>query len=784
MAQRAMRADESAGVSRLGLRLGHVIYRLRWWIIGFWIVVLFVSAPFAVMLPSALNSGGYTFSGSESIREANLEVSALHHPSGQLDVVFHSTTTLASDPSFQSEIQAFDSRARSFAGVTGIVNGGVGQDGKTVLRIVNFDVSAAALENDVGAFTALLPPAQPAKGYVTGDTAVFQAFNDVAQQDIEKADAAALPIALVVLLFVFGSLVAGSLPIVLAIVTLPVALAEVYLIAQHVSMNFIVLSIASIIGLGLSIDYSLFLTRRFREELGNGFSPEDAAARTLATSGEAIVFSALTVALSFCAMLLLDIPIMTSMGLGGIAVVLTAMLGAITLLISLFGVLGHRIDALSLRRRKATANASGARPVGLWHRWAMIIMRYPIPITVVVAALLIGLGWPVLSMRVGVPSLTSLPTDVPARQGLDILYAQYPALSASPIDIMAQTPDGGSVFTPANLTKIDTITQWLARQPHVTSVSSLMAPPTAPGATQLTPAQLIALYTSGAYLSTPGLAAFVANTTASDITLITVIDNTKVDSPAGVALIDHLRQDLPGVTGGLTTAVGGLQAITLDFNNYLYGNFPRALIFMLAATFLLLMILFRSIVLPLKAVIMNVLSIGVAFGALVAIFQWGWLSSVLGFTSEGFVESTVPVIEFCILFGLSMDYEVFLLTRIREEWLRSGNNRYAVAQGLEKTGGVITSAALILCIVTGAITLTSLISAKEVGLGMTIAVLVDATIIRSLLVPATMRLIGRWNWWLPGRPIPHERPFPADDTRGENLSGKPRGSESSYSPVS
>ncbi|HKS71401.1 MAG TPA: MMPL family transporter, partial [Ktedonobacterales bacterium] len=223
--------------------------------------------------------------------------------------------------------------------------------------------------------------------------------------------------------------------------------------------------------------------------------------------------------------------------------------------------------------------------------------------------------------------------------------------------------------------------------------------------------------------------------------------------------IIDLRRGDKAAGEGLNVYVGGFQAVSLDFNDYLYGNFPKTIAFVLIVTFLLLLLMFRSLLLPLKAVLMNVLSISAAYGVLVWVFQWGNLHTQLGFISEGFVETTVPVLLFCILFGLSMDYEVFLLSRIREEWLRSGNNRYAVARGLEKTAGVITNAALIFVIVTAALAFTTLVTTKEVGVGMTVAVLVDATIIRSLLVPATMRLLGRWNWWLPGRPVPVEKPM-------------------------
>jgi RND superfamily putative drug exporter len=283
-------------------------------------------------------------------------------------------------------------------------------------------------------------------------------------------------------------------------------------------------------------------------------------------------------------------------------------------------------------------------------------------------------------------------------------------------------------------------------------------------ATQGTPTlsdqQLIPLYTSGAYQHNSLAGPLVAATTHGNTTIITAYADTRMDSQAGKAVITELRAGDQQAGMGLKVLVGGSQAVSMDFNNYLYGNFPRAIVFILVATLLLLLVMFRSVLLPLKAVVMNVLSVSAAYGILVLIFQEGHLSGPLGFTPEGFIDSTIPILLFCILFGLSMDYEVFLLSRIREEWLRTHNNRYAVARGLEKTGGVITNAALLFVIVTGAFTFTSLVITKEIGLGMTVAVLVDATIIRSLLVPATMRLVGRWNWWLPGQHPPVECPKP------------------------
>jgi putative drug exporter of the RND superfamily len=262
------------------------------------------------------------------------------------------------------------------------------------------------------------------------------------------------------------------------------------------------------------------------------------------------------------------------------------------------------------------------------------------------------------------------------------------------------------------------------------------------------------MYTTGEYRQNPAIAQFVTSTTNGNMTLITATTNATVDSSQSKALVNNLRAGDKAAASGLTVLIGGDQADSLDFSTYLYGNFPWAILLILISTYLLLLLMFHSVLLPLKAILMNVLSVGACLGVLLFIFQWGHFSDILGFTPQGFLDSIIPILLFCILFGLSMDYEVFLLNRVREEWLLTHNNRWAVARGLEKTGGVITNAALLFVIVAGAFAFTSIVAVKEMGFGMALAVLLDATVIRTLLVPATMRLLGRWNWWLPGVATP------------------------------
>jgi RND superfamily putative drug exporter len=758
---------EAHGLYRIGLTYGRFIHRIRWLVIALWTVGLFACVPFTARVSSVLTGGGFTFNQSESVHAANVLTSALHQPQAQLLLVFTSANMPVSDPRYEIEVANVVDQAVAFPHVTSAVASPIaGKDGRTTFVTVGFDESEQSVENDLPAFRKVLPETgdalAPARIYVTGNPAVYAAFTAVTQQDTESAEQHALPLALLVLLIVFGTVVAAAMPLTLALVAIPVALAIVYAIAVHVATSVFVLNVASIIGLGISIDYSLFMTRRFREELARGRAVRDAIGWTIATAGEAILFSGLTVIIGFCGLLLIGIQVMTSFGMGGALVVLAAVVAALTLLPALLAVLGTRVNAVRLpvlgRLTAPDPRVERDERQGFWHGFALAVMRRPVLIIVGVVVILIGLGWPIFALNIGTPTSTSLPSSTEARQGLDLLSAQYPSLSDNPVDVVAQTPDGANVLTPENLAKIAALSQWLAAQRHVTGVTSLMDPPLVPGhEPSLTPTQLSALYSSGAYKSNPALAQLVAQTTNGATTLITVSTNAPIDSAAGKQLITTLRAGDKSHAQGLTVLVGGFQAISLDFNNYLYGNFPRAILFILVATYLLLLLMFRSAVLPLKAILMNVLSVSAAYGVLVFIFQQGHFSSLLGFEATGFIDSTVPILLFCILFGLSMDYEVFLLSRIREEWLRTRNNRYAVARGLEKTAGVITNAALLFMIVTVAFTFTRIVIVQEIGLGMTVAVLVDATIIRSLLVPATMRLLGRWNWWLPGRPLPVER---------------------------
>ncbi len=747
---------EPHGIARVGFTYGRAIYRIRWLVLALWLVALVASVPLAARIGSALNNNGLSNPSSESSRADTLINQRLRRPASTLQVVFQSASVPVSDPAYQAEVNGFMSRARSFPNVVAVTPAdAAGKDGRTTYITVAF-----SQDPTLANFQKLIPTgAQPAKAYLTGAQAFSDAFTNISLSDTDTTKRDVLPLVLIVLLVAFGTLLAALLPLALALVAVPVALAVIATIALHTEINSYVISIVTSVGLGISIDYSMFLVRRFREELAGGRSVRDAIGWMVATSGESILFSGLAVIIGFCGLLLMGISFMSSFGIGGICVVGAAMLAALTLLPALLGVVGHRINALRiplLGRLVAPKPAQGRDGQGFWHRWALGVMRRPWVVIVGVTALLLLLALPTLSLNIGTPNLTGIPADQPARQGLTILNTQYPQTAGDPVEVVAQTADGSNILSATNLAKVDALSAWLARQPHVTRVESLMRPPAIPGVTLPSEQALAAFYASGAYLRQSTLAQLVGASTAHDMTIISVTTDAPLDSVDGKALIAHLRANR-AQGQGLRVLVTGEQAESLDFTSYLFANFPAALIFVLVATYLTLLLMFRSLLLPLKAVLMNVLSVAASYGVLVFVFQQGRLEQVFGFTSTGTVDNIVPILLFCIIFGLSMDYEVFLLSRIREEWEKTHDNTYAVAHGLEQTAGAITSAALLFALFTSASIFTRLVTTKEVGLGITFAILLDATVIRTLLVPATMRVLGRWNWWLPGRPLPRGR---------------------------
>jgi len=565
---------------------------------------------------------------------------------------------------------------------------------------------------------------------VGGSAETFRQVGDTIEGDLVRAEAIAFPITLVLLLFVFGSVVAALLPLAVGAVAVLGTFLVLQLLTGVTDVSIYALNLTTALGLGLAIDYSLFIISRFREELAGGLDVRDAVVRTVQTAGKTVAFSGATVAISLAALLVFPQVFMRSFAYAGVAVVGVAVLGAVVVLPAVLAVLGRRIDSLRIgRRRSAAASApasASAGTTGSWHRLATGVMRRPIPIATVVIAFLLFLGSPFLGVEFGQTDDRVLPADNAARAVAQDLRDNFAGNEASALSVVA----AGSGDPAGRTAEIDAYAAELSAVDGVERVDSLTGS-----------------YVGGALVApaNPVSARFLG----ADGTWLSVVPGVEPISPAAEVMVADLRAVAAPFANVL---VGGPSAELVDGQESLFSRVPLALGLIAVTTFVLLFLMFGSLLVPLKALVLNALSLTAVFGAMVWIFQDGNLSGVLDFTATGTLDTTMPILMFCMAFGLSMDYEVFLLSRIAEEHDRTGDNTAAVAMGLEKTGRIVTAAAALLSIVFLAFATSGITFIKLFGVGLALAVIMDATLVRATLVPAFMKLAGEANWWLP-RPL-------------------------------
>jgi RND superfamily putative drug exporter len=537
-------------------------------------------------------------------------------------------------------------------------------------------------------------------------------INEQVAADIGRAEGLSLPVVFVLLVIMLGGLAAAGLPLLVGGIAILGAFTAIRVLTLFTDVSVFAINIVTLLGLGLAIDYGLFMVSRFREELGLGKEVPQALSSTMATAGRTVAVSGVTVALALSGLMLFPQTFLRSMGFGGMAAVLVAMIGALTVMPAMLAVLGHRVDALSVRpliRRLApwSHRVRDAEHPGAWHRIATSVMRRPVLYVVGIVTVLLLLAAPFLRVSFGGISEKALPEGTQSRVVAETVEDEFTGAPSAPAELAvifagaADEPDAQSALTS-----------------YVQAISGI------PGVQDAE--------VSGIKGSVARVAVSYAGDPLSAESRTVVSEIRAVPPPDGAQVL-----------------VGGVTAELVDLLNSLADTLPWMGLIVIAATCVLLFLAFGSVVLPVKAVLMNVLSLGATFGALVWIFQDGHLSSVLGFTSTGTIEATQPILMLAIAFGLSMDYEVFLLSRIRERYDVTGDNTEAVATGLQRTGGIITSAAVLLVIVIGAFSTSGITFIKLIGVGMIIAILVDATVVRALLVPATMRLMGDANWWAP-----------------------------------
>jgi len=715
-----------------------------------WGVLILVAVPLALQTPGALRSGGFIRDDLESAQAKALLETEIGVPEAALVIVLHSDTAKAGEPAFEAAAAmalADVPRAEFVRSVIPHVlsTRQVSADGHTAYDIVLLDLSADDSPRALPGIRAAIREVPGIEIGLSGGPAFYGDVQEVSEADLQRSELISLPLAALALLLVFGSVVASAVPLAVGGAAVVVALAGIFLIASVAPMSIFVLNLATLLGLGLGVDYSLLMTSRFREEMAarsrQQDAVEDAVGATVRTAGRAVFFSGLTVLLGLLGLVLFEFMILRSVGIAGAIVVALSVIGAMTLLPAILAIIGGRIDRLRVRRVVARPAAEG-----FWSRLAWWVMGRPIAVLVPTLLVLLVLGTPFLHVRFNAPDARILPESVPSRQSFDRLTEAFGPGPFAPIVLAIRTP--GLATDARNLAELMDYSRRLAADLRIARVDSLVDVDP-----RLTLEQYALLYSAGGGPPDRFVAEALAATTEGDLTAFTITTPYAPNDEAGRQLVRELRADDGPLSppDGMTVLVGGGAADVEDVVTGIGAEFPRSAAFIFVTTYLVLLLLLRSLVLPLKALAMNTLSIVASFGALVWIFQDGNLSALFGTRPLGFVETTQPVILFCVLFGLSMDYEVFLLSRMRESWEQTRDNPTAVAHGLERSGRIVTSAALIVIVVAGSFAFADIVLIKALGVGIALAVALDATVVRALLVPATMRLLGRWNWWLPGR---------------------------------
>jgi RND superfamily putative drug exporter len=552
---------------------------------------------------------------------------------------------------------------------------------------------------------------------VGGFAETFRQVNEQVEEDLLRGELLAFPIVLVLMVLVFGSLVAAGLPLLVGVVAIIGTFLVLTLISSLTEVSIFSLNLTTGMGLGLAIDYSLFIVSRYREELAGGRDPQDAVVRTVQTAGKTVAFSAVTVAISLSALLVFPLAFLRSFAYAGIGVSLLAGLVAVVALPALLAILGPRVNALQLWKRKPKQVGTG-----VWHRIALLVMRRPVPVAAVVIVALLALGLPFLRIQFGLPDDRVLPPDLSSRQVQDDIRNRFSSDEARQLQVVA-----GDIPDPsARAADVDAYAASLSRLPGAASVETITGS-----------------YVDGQNVSGPG--PLSPRFQADHAVWLAVVPSVEAYSEEG----EQLAKDVRDARAPFPVLVTGPSAELVDSKESLFARLPIALGIVALATFVLLFLMFGSILVPIKALILNVLSLSATFGALVWIFQDGNLSGVLDFTETGTLPASIPLLLFCIAFGLSMDYEVFLLSRIKEEHDRTGDNTSSVAIGLERTGRIVTAAAVLISVVFLAFATSRVSFIKIFGIGLSLAVLMDAFVIRATLVPAFMRIAGEANWWAP-----------------------------------
>jgi len=735
------------------------LIRWRGWVIAAWAVLALLFAPRAIDVQDVLALRGGASETTEAARASELLKQAFPGPfADYVAIVVHGPVRWTNQR-FGVVLDTLKAAAERRPYVSQVIavraigeSSFVSKDRRTTFLIAALtpeftsDISKSVVPDLRAAVHDALARAPQADGFdvkVTGFPALDHDVRTVSAEDTKRGEERAVPATLVVLVVAFGALVAAMLPVIVGVLAITIALGLVTVAARYLPMSVFVLNITTMVGLGVGIDYSLLIVTRFREELNRGLSPVDATVRTIETAGSAVITSGLTVVVGFAALVTTPLSDTRSVGVGGLLVVAVAVLLATTFLPALLAVLGRNIDRPKwLARPLARFHA----PTG-WERWARWLGHRPWRAVAFGGVAIALLSFPLTQIRLGLPATNWFPPQSESGQGLAALRDMGASGVIQPIRVVVQLPEGEAALAARRLPGLKALTDSLRKDPRVREVRGVAS--IRPGMSTL---QLAIYYSDPEAVRAKNPKFFGAYLSADQrITLLDVIPADTVSLAGMMDVARHVRAVVArGVRGlaGTEIVVGGFAASNVDTQQELLRRFPQTVGLVLGIRAIMLFGAFRSLLVPLKAVLLNCLSVGASFGLTVLVFQHGYGGRLFGL--EGPTEAiwvVVPVLVFAIVFGLSMDYEVFLLTRVKEVFDKTGRNDYATMEGLSATASTITSAALIMILVFGTFAFARVLAVQLVGFGLAAAVLLDATLIRMVLVPAIMHIAGRWNWW-------------------------------------
>jgi trehalose monomycolate/heme transporter len=702
-------------------------------VIACWLVLFFLGGYGASHLGDLL-SNRFRVPGSDAERGLDLLKDRFNERGdGAFTLVFKTDRPIAATPAFRAE--ATKAAAQAASVVEGAKAGAVLLASPRVAYVqINTPLEnqdAAKETPDIRAATPQLPGTTT---YLSGFPAINHDTQKIYNEDLAKGETVAIPIALIVMAFMFGTLAGIAVPFAFALVTIPTTLGAVWIVAHYMNMAIYVTNIVSLIGLAIAVDYSMLVVFRYREELEKHDSAHEALVETMKTAGRATLFSGGVVAVGLALLVFMPVPFMRSMGVGGLLVPLVSIVASATFLPALLAVMGRKVNRFRVIPKSILEHRASGR-TGAWHRLARSIMRRPIPYLVVGGGLMIAVALPALGLHLTSGDNRGVPITRESTKGFAVLRSTLGPGALAPNQIVIETGRPGGAYAPSVIAAENRLVAELRRDPEVkpSTIASPSLLPPGPRGRAL--AERNSLVDADAQVAQIRVAGEGDSGTKSAQNLVHRIRDTYIPNAR---------------FGDAEVVLSGAPAFGVDFLETAYGAFPWLVIAVLVLSYLLLLRAFRSVVLPLKAVLLNLLSVSATYGVLVMVFQDG-LHTTLGLEGTPQIEGWIPIFLFAMLFGLSMDYEVFLLSRIREEWDKRHDNEEAVAYGLEHTGRIITAAALIMIAAFSGFTTGSFVGLQEFGVGLSAAILLDATIVRAILVPALMKLLGDWNWYLPKR---------------------------------